>query len=355
MATDPRRTSGSGRTSATPTGTLAGGVRALAALPGARLRGVSRLYATAPVGVDRPARVPERGRRARRAGRRRIPRPAPSRCSSRSSSSSGRSAAEERERWGPRELDLDLLVFGRARIAVDRPAGGAARTTRQGRPAARRPASARRRSGSSSSPRSPTSRRGSCRPAGPRPSRRRAARRERAEGPDAVRPIAPLGRRCAWGRSRRRQAPRKRVGRRVSTAPPPSTRLDALRRRRRSCDETTSMSSDPAEDERRAVVDGVAAGQRPVGDQPVVERPPLRLAVVVRDEAPVEDPEPVVERPERRAERVGRAATRTSRSPPADIPAHHDARPSTPRRRARSSAVLSARSRAGSPCCRRST
>ena len=29
---------------------------------------------------------------------------------------------QERERWGPRELDLDLLVFGRHRIAVERPA-----------------------------------------------------------------------------------------------------------------------------------------------------------------------------------------------------------------------------------------
>jgi 2-amino-4-hydroxy-6-hydroxymethyldihydropteridine diphosphokinase len=28
---------------------------------------------------------------------------------------------QERERWGPRELDLDLLLFGRHRIAVDRP------------------------------------------------------------------------------------------------------------------------------------------------------------------------------------------------------------------------------------------
>jgi 7,8-dihydro-6-hydroxymethylpterin-pyrophosphokinase len=27
----------------------------------------------------------------------------------------------ERERWGPRELDLDLLVFGRHRIDVERP------------------------------------------------------------------------------------------------------------------------------------------------------------------------------------------------------------------------------------------
>ena len=28
---------------------------------------------------------------------------------------------QERERWGPRELDLDLLVFGRNRIRVERP------------------------------------------------------------------------------------------------------------------------------------------------------------------------------------------------------------------------------------------
>jgi 2-amino-4-hydroxy-6-hydroxymethyldihydropteridine diphosphokinase len=30
----------------------------------------------------------------------------------------------ERERWGPRELDLDLLVFGRARLSIE-PHGGA--------------------------------------------------------------------------------------------------------------------------------------------------------------------------------------------------------------------------------------
>ena len=28
---------------------------------------------------------------------------------------------QRRGRWGPRELDLDLLVFGRARLAVERP------------------------------------------------------------------------------------------------------------------------------------------------------------------------------------------------------------------------------------------
>jgi 2-amino-4-hydroxy-6-hydroxymethyldihydropteridine diphosphokinase len=100
--------------------TIAAAIHALAALPGVRLRGVSRLYATAPVGVadqpefrnavvaiDVPA-GPDAGTGAiallvalkgieRAFGRR------------------------ERERWGPREVDLDLLVFGRATIAVERP------------------------------------------------------------------------------------------------------------------------------------------------------------------------------------------------------------------------------------------
>ena len=49
-------------------------------------------------------------------------RPGRSRCWRRSRTSSATSVAASRRRWGPRELDLDLLVFGRARIAVDRPA-----------------------------------------------------------------------------------------------------------------------------------------------------------------------------------------------------------------------------------------
>ena len=104
--------------------TLADAVAALAAVPGVRLRGVSRLYRTKPVGVtDQPdffnavaaLDVPAGGdpaagatdllvqlkRLERDFGRRR------------------------RERWGPRELDLDLLVFGRARLAIERPPEGA--------------------------------------------------------------------------------------------------------------------------------------------------------------------------------------------------------------------------------------
>ena len=101
--------------------TLAWAVEALAGLPGVRVRAVSPLYATAPwgvidqpdfhnavVAVDVPAGPdPAAGaivllgklkQLERLAGRRR------------------------RGRWGPRELDLDLLVFGRHRITVDRPA-----------------------------------------------------------------------------------------------------------------------------------------------------------------------------------------------------------------------------------------
>src|SRR5688572_9209274 len=102
--------------------TLAWAVGALAGLPSVRLRGVSPLYVTAPWGVtDQPdfhnavvavdvpagpdpatgaiALLTELKMLERQAGRRR------------------------RARWGPRELDLDLLVFGRQRIVVDRPPG----------------------------------------------------------------------------------------------------------------------------------------------------------------------------------------------------------------------------------------
>jgi 2-amino-4-hydroxy-6-hydroxymethyldihydropteridine diphosphokinase len=100
--------------------TLAAAIHALAALPGARLARVSRLYATAPVGVtDQPefrnavvalevprGRDPAAGATALLIALKAIER------------AFGR---RHRERWGPRELDLDLLVFGRARLAIDRP------------------------------------------------------------------------------------------------------------------------------------------------------------------------------------------------------------------------------------------
>ncbi len=100
--------------------TLASAVRSLAGLPGIRLRGVSRLYATAPVGVlDQPefrnaviALDVPRG-----------PDPATGALDllARLKALERTSGRRPRRRWGPRELDLDLLVFGRARVAIDRP------------------------------------------------------------------------------------------------------------------------------------------------------------------------------------------------------------------------------------------
>ncbi len=100
--------------------TVAGGIRALAAMPSVRLRGVSRLYATEPVGVvDQPefrnavvaldvprGPDPATGALALLIALKQLER------------AFGR---QERERWGPRELDLDLLVFGRARLSLERP------------------------------------------------------------------------------------------------------------------------------------------------------------------------------------------------------------------------------------------
>ena len=105
--------------------TLAAAVHALAALPGARLRGVSRLYATEPVGIrDQPEfrnavvalDVPAGPDPATAAVALLIALKAMERAFGR----------QVRGRWGPRELDLDLLVFGRHRLAVDRPTAGRA-------------------------------------------------------------------------------------------------------------------------------------------------------------------------------------------------------------------------------------
>jgi 2-amino-4-hydroxy-6-hydroxymethyldihydropteridine diphosphokinase len=87
------------------------------------LRDVSRLYATAPVGVtDQPefrnavvaldvpgGPDPATGAAALLVALKGLER------------SFGR---RDRERWGPRELDLDLLVFGRSKLSVDRPPEG---------------------------------------------------------------------------------------------------------------------------------------------------------------------------------------------------------------------------------------
>ena len=103
--------------------TLVEAVRSLAALPGARLVAVSRLYATVPVGVlDQPefrnavaaldvrsGDDPASAALDLLVGLKRIERDL------------GR---RPRERWGPREADLDLLVFGRHRLSLERPPEG---------------------------------------------------------------------------------------------------------------------------------------------------------------------------------------------------------------------------------------
>jgi 2-amino-4-hydroxy-6-hydroxymethyldihydropteridine diphosphokinase len=100
--------------------TLAGAIRALEVLPGVRLSGVSRLYRTRPVGVvdqpdflnavvalDVPAGPdPATGALALLIALKELER------------AFGRRGGQ---RWGPRELDLDLLVFGRHRLRVERP------------------------------------------------------------------------------------------------------------------------------------------------------------------------------------------------------------------------------------------
>jgi len=102
---------------------LAAAVAALAALPGVELRAVSRLYATVPVGVtdqaefrnaavllDVPAGPdPASGALALLVALKGLER------------AFGR---QDRGRWGPRELDLDLLLFGDERVAVERPEAG---------------------------------------------------------------------------------------------------------------------------------------------------------------------------------------------------------------------------------------
>ena len=104
--------------------TLTESVAALGALPGARLRGVSRLYSPTPVGVtdqpdflnavvalDLPGGIdPPADATALLVALKDIER------------SFGR---RERRRWGPREVDLDLLLFGWHRISVERPPGTA--------------------------------------------------------------------------------------------------------------------------------------------------------------------------------------------------------------------------------------
>ena len=107
-------------------GTLRATLHALGALPGTRLVAVSRLYATAPVGdPDQPEFRNAVAALEVPGG----PDPASGATALLISLKTleiafGRQA---RRRWGPRELDLDLLIFGRARLSIDRPAAARSR------------------------------------------------------------------------------------------------------------------------------------------------------------------------------------------------------------------------------------
>lgn len=101
--------------------TLAAAVDSLEALPGARVRGVSRLYATEPWGVtDQPE---FRNAAVALDVRDGAPDPASGALAllRRLKTIERQAGRRHRRRWGPRELDLDLLVYGRHRISVERP------------------------------------------------------------------------------------------------------------------------------------------------------------------------------------------------------------------------------------------
>jgi len=103
--------------------TLTDAVAALAALPGTRLRGVSHLYRTKPVGVtDQPDFLNAVAALDVPAG----PDPATGATSLLVALKDIERAfgRRERRRWGPRELDLDLLLFGSHRLAIERPPAG---------------------------------------------------------------------------------------------------------------------------------------------------------------------------------------------------------------------------------------
>lgn len=103
--------------------TLEAAIRALDELPGYRVRDVSKLYSTKPVGVEDQADFlnavvtvdvpsgpdPQSGAFALLVALKQL------------EESFGRKL---RKRWGPRELDLDLLAFGGAEISVERSTRG---------------------------------------------------------------------------------------------------------------------------------------------------------------------------------------------------------------------------------------
>jgi 2-amino-4-hydroxy-6-hydroxymethyldihydropteridine diphosphokinase len=101
--------------------TLASAIVALDEIAGIHVTGVSRLYATAPWGVTDQSEF----RNAAIAFDFRIggrePAAAALELLGRLKTLERRAGRRRRRRWGPRELDLDLLIFGRHPIDVERP------------------------------------------------------------------------------------------------------------------------------------------------------------------------------------------------------------------------------------------
>jgi 2-amino-4-hydroxy-6-hydroxymethyldihydropteridine diphosphokinase len=100
--------------------TLAAAVRALAATPDLEVAGVSRLYATRPVG---PPGQPEYRNAVAAIDLRAAGPPAAGAAAFLRTLKDleRRFGRKPRRRWAPRELDLDLLVFGRHALALEEP------------------------------------------------------------------------------------------------------------------------------------------------------------------------------------------------------------------------------------------
>jgi 2-amino-4-hydroxy-6-hydroxymethyldihydropteridine diphosphokinase len=101
--------------------TLARAVVSLDELPTVQLRGVSRLYATEPWGVTDQPEFRNAAAALDLTIRGTDPAAAALELLGRLKTLERAAGRRRRRRWGPRELDLDLLVFGRHRISVERP------------------------------------------------------------------------------------------------------------------------------------------------------------------------------------------------------------------------------------------
>jgi 2-amino-4-hydroxy-6-hydroxymethyldihydropteridine diphosphokinase len=99
---------------------LAAAVASLGALPGVAVRGVSRLYATAPWGVTDQPEFRNAAVALDVEIDSRDPATAALELLGRLKVIERGAGRQPRDRWGPRELDLDLLVFGRHTIDIER-------------------------------------------------------------------------------------------------------------------------------------------------------------------------------------------------------------------------------------------